>query len=75
MHLIIYVFISRPTSKTREAEIQGSENKEDENFIWAPLPVTLPVTIPAPLSASAGGNTYVWAPIPQVCLLIMNVAN
>ena len=71
MHLIIYVFISRPTSKTREAEIQGSENKEDENFIWAPLPVT----IPAPLSASAGGNTYVWAPIPQVCLLIMNVAN
>ncbi|XP_023331096.1 testis-expressed protein 9 [Eurytemora carolleeae] len=52
---------SRPTSKTREAEIQGSENKEEDNFIWAPLPVTLP----DPFTPSAGGNTYVWAPIPQ----------
>lgn len=68
MHLIIYVFISRPTSKTREAEIQGSEKKEDANFIWAPLPVTLPDPFTSPLPASAEGNTYVWAPIPQVFL-------
>ena len=64
MHLIRHVFISRPTCKTREAEIQGSESKEEENFIWTPLHQD-PFT--SQLPASAGGNTYVWAPIPQVC--------
>ena len=61
--MIEILFVCRPTSRTRDAEVHFSEGERgagggEESFVWAPLP---------PGGAPCTGPTgYVWAPIPPV---------